>query len=177
MSYQPSRTFQPNFWQISSHDGRYVERTGATSATSNTAWIANLAVYVPFVVDVPSTIYEFYHFNGTLTTAYNIDYGIYNTDFSKVQSLGSTAGTTTASAIINSTTWTDLTLEPGSYYMAFASDSTRNFICSSDALGFYQCDGIMEQTSAFALPSPAVPIKYTRAFLPLFGINLKSTAL
>ena len=177
MTYQPAAVYEPQFWSISSHDLRFVQRLGSSAPSGAIAWIANLAVYVPFVIDVPATIYEWFHWNGTLTTAYNIDYGIYNTDFTKVQSLGSTAGTTTASNLVNTTTWTDLTLEPGSYYMAFASDSTRNFLGSTDALGLYQAAGVVEQTTAFALPSPAVPVAYTRAFLPMFGVNLRNVAL
>lgn len=177
MGYRPAGIFMPPFWTISSHDSWLVEKPGSAAANTNTAWVANLAVYVPFTVPIPVTVYEFWHNNGTLTTAYNVDYGIYNLDFTKVQSLGSTAGTTTASAVVNSTTWTDLVLEPGTYYMAFASDSTRNFICSNDAIGLNQSAGIMEQTTAFALPSPAVPAIYTRAFVPQFGINLRNVAL
>lgn len=157
MTHQPARVYQPQFWSIGSHDFRHTDRGGVSAPTTSTAWVANLAVYVPFSIDVPATIYEWWHVNGTLTTAYNEDYGIYNLDFTKVQSLGSTAGVTTATLLVNTSTWTNLTLEPGTYYMAFASDSTRNFQCSSDVAGLYQTTGIMEQTTAFALPSPAVP--------------------
>ena len=174
--WTPTAAFDPNLWTITSHDVHHVERVASTAIATNTAWVANLAVYVPFVLATPATVYEWFWLNGTLTTSYNVDVGIYNLDFTKVQSLGSTVGTTTASVVINTTTWTDLTLAPGSYYMAFASDSTRNFTTSADAAGLYQAAGIMEQT-AFALPSPAVPVAYTRAFLPMFGMNLRSTAL
>jgi hypothetical protein len=177
MTFRAAGAYAPAFWSISSHDIRYVERCGGSVLTTNTAWVANLAVYVPFTIDVPSTIYEWWHENGTLTTAYNVDYGIYNLDFTKVQSLGTTAGTTTASSLVNTTSWTDLVVVPGSYYMAFASDSTRNFLASSDALGLYQASGVMEQTTAFPLPSPAVPLVYARAFLPHFGMNLRAVAL
>jgi hypothetical protein len=133
---------------------------------------------VPFSIEVPVTIYEWWHYNGTLTTSHNLDFGIYNLDFTKVQSLGSTAGGTAASLINNTTTWTDLNLSPGSYYMAFCDDSTRNISCSADALGLYQAQGVMEQTGlSSTLPSPAVPVAYTRAFLPVFGMNLYTVAL
>jgi hypothetical protein len=177
MSYSPLGAYEPAFWTVSSHDLKYTERLGSTGVSTNTAWIANLAVYVPFTLSFGGTIYEWWHLNGTLTTAYNIDYGIYNLDFTKVQSLGSTAGTTTASVLVNTTTWTDLAIAPGSYYMAFASDSTRNFTTSADAMGLYQLGGCMEQTTAFVLPSPAVPAVYTRAFLPHFGFNMRATAV
>lgn len=178
MSYSPPRVYRPAFWTIASHDLKYGPRPGAQGPTSNTAWVSGLAVYVPFVLNVPATVYEWYWLNGTLTTAHNLDFGLYNEDFSKLQSLGSTAGGTTASAINLTTTWSDLALAPGRYYMAFANDSTRNFLTSADAIGVYQSAGVMEQTGlGSTLPSPAVPVAYTRAFLPYFGMNLRSVAI
>lgn len=177
MSYTPPPGFRPALWSISSHDMKYSPRHGTSTIATNTAWVAGLAVYVPFVLDIPATVYEWFWHNGTLTTAHNIDFGVYNLDFTKVQSLGSTAGSTSASTIVATTTWTDLTLPPGSYYMAFSNDSTRNFTTSADAIGLYQSEGTMEQTSASTLPSPAVPVVYTRAFLPMFGMNLRSVAI
>jgi len=180
MSYTPSGAYEPSFWSIGSHDLKYTERVGLTDATTNTNWVANLAVYVPFTTDIAGTVYEWWWYNGTLTTAHNIAFGIYNLDFTAVQRLTGVAGGTTASAINNTTTWTDLVLQPGSYYMAMADDSTRNFLTSADALGLYQASGVMEQTglgAGPALPDPMVPLVYARAFLPYFGMNLRTTAV
>lgn len=173
MSFTPRRVDQYAIRSISSHDLYYTGgRAGTSSANTSTAWVANLGVYVPFRVAERVTIYEWWHVNGTLTTAHNLDFGVYREDFTKIQSLGSTAGGTTASNINNTTTWTDLVLDPGSYYMAFSDDSTRNIMCSTDAAGLYQASGIMEQTSVGTLPDPMVPVTYSRAFLPVFGMNL-----
>jgi len=176
MSYQPAGVYQPDHWVIASHDPKYgPQRTGNTSITSNTAWVANLAVYVPIWINRPGTIFEWFHFNGTLTTAHNLDFGLYNPDFTKVQTLGSTAGGTVASALNNTTTWTNLDVAPGPYYMAFADDSTRNITTSGDVAGLYQAMGMMEQTSSsFPLPATATPIAYTRAFLPYFGFTMRT---
>jgi len=174
---QPRGAYEPTLFTIGSHSLRTHSRAGATAPTSITAWVANLGVYVPFNLSIPATVYEWWWANATLTTAHNIDFGIYNEDFTKVQSLGPTAGATTASVIVNTTTWTNLDLAPGSYYMAMSDDSTRNFACSSDAAGLYQVSGCMEQTSVGTLPSPAVPVAYTRAFLPQFGMNLYTVAI
>lgn len=167
------------YWVMSSNDAAHVGRGGGnTQVNTNTGWVAGLAVYVPFVIPVASTVYEWWVYTGTLTTAHNLDYGIYNADFTKIQSLGSTAGGTVASTINNTATWTDLVLLPGVYYMAFCDDSTRNFLTSSDAAGVYQAVGIMEQTGlSSTLPDPMVPVVYTRAFLPHFGINMWTTAV
>lgn len=175
--FSPPRVYEPTFFSITSHDIRHVERPGASSAGTNTGWVSGLAVYVPFVLPLYATVYEWFLSNGTLTTAHNWDFGIYNLDFTKVQSLGSTAAPTTASAIISTTTWTDLVLAPGQYYMAFANDSTRNITTSADAVGLYQAAGIVEQTGVSStLPSPMVPVAYTRQFLPHFGMNLYTVA-
>lgn len=166
-------------WAISSHDIAFTERSGGITAPSTaTAWVAGLAVYVPFTLTTAVTVQEWFLSNGSGTTAHNVDFGIYNMDFTKVQSLGSTAGATTASVIINTTTWTDLVLNPGSYYMAYVDDSTRNISTSTDALGLYGASGVLEQTAlGSTLPNPMVPVAYTRAFLPHFGMNLYSVAL
>jgi len=171
-------TEDPVYFAISSHDIRFVERAGGITFYASAAYVAGVAVYVPFTLSAPTTIYEWWHVNGTLTTSHNLDFGVYNLDFTPVQRLGSTAGGTTASAVNNTTTWTDLLLNPGSYYMAFLDDSTRNILMSSDARGLYEASGIMEQSGlSSTLPSPAVPVVYTRAFLPLFGMNCYTVAL
>ncbi len=166
-------------WAISSHDTSFTERPGGiTSGSTSTAWVAGLAVYVPFTLATSATVFEWFYSNGAGTTGHNIDLGIYRMDLTKVQTLGSTVGATTASTLINTTTWTDLTLLPGSYYMAYLDDSTRNMSTSIDALGLYGAGGVVEQTGlSSTLPDPMVPVAYTRAFLPHFGMNLYSVAL
>ena len=180
MSYHPAGVYQPDHWVISSHSLRNCEtRIGNTNVSAAIAWVANLAVYVPFVTDIPCTVYEYWYHNGTLTTAHNAQLAVYRDDLTQVgESAVST--TTTASIIINTAASTDLTLVPGRYYMAFADDSTRNFIGTGDAVGLYQAGGVVEQTGIAAgpnLPDPMVPVTYTRAFLPHFGLNLRTVDL
>lgn len=146
---------------------------------TGTAWVALLGVFVPIQIDVPCTIYEWWWVNATLTTAHNVDFGLYREDFTKIQTLGGTVGATTASALVNTTTWTNLDVAPGDYFMAFADDSTRNIMTSTDALGIYASEGCFEQSGLAAgptLPATATPVLYNRAFLPNFGMHLMSTA-
>jgi hypothetical protein len=160
---------------IASHDMRHVTRAGATAPSTSTAWVANLAVYVPFTISQPATVYEWFWGNGGGTTpTHNIDFGIYREDFTAVQRLGGIVGPVTASTLLDTTTWTDLVLAAGDYYMAMSSDSTRTYQTSTDAAGLYQASGIVEQTSAYVLPDPMVPVVYTRSFLPFFGLNLST---
>jgi len=170
--YTPAGVYQPDFWTVGSHDFKYHHRVGSSNTTINTAWVANLGVWVPVQLDVYCTVYEWWWVNGTLTTAHNVDFGLYNEDFTKIQTLGATAGATTASVLVNTSTWANLVVAPGNYYMAFSDSSTRNFICSADALGIYASSGCFEQSSVGTLPATATPVLYNRAFLPLFGMHM-----
>lgn len=179
MSYRSAGPFEAPHFSISSHDLMHQPRIGTTSVASNTAWVSLLAVFAPFSLDLPVTIYEWWWLNGSLTTAHNCQFGIYNEDFTQVAE-SAVATTTTASALINTSGNTDVVLPPGNYYMAFCDDSTRNITTSADAAGLYQAIGWMEQTGIAAgpnLPATATPVAYTRAFAPLFGMNLYTVAL
>jgi hypothetical protein len=173
--FTPLRVYEPDFFTIGSHDIQYRDRIGATTVNTNTAWVANLGVFVPITIASPSTVMEWWWQNGTLTTAHNVDFGVYREDFTKIQTLGPTAGATTASAVVSTTTWADLALSPGAYFMAMSDDSTRNLITSADALGIYASEGCFEQSSVGTLPATATPVIYGRAFLPHFGMHLMST--
>lgn len=177
MSYHQPGNFEPPHFTIWAHDPRVLSRPGTATPGLSTAWVANLAVFVPFTLYQASVVYEWFWANGALTTAHNVDFGIYDTAFNRLTSLGSTAGGTTATAFVNTSTFTDYTLGAGTYYMAMADDSTRNIRCSADVAGLYQAAGVVEQTTAFPLPNPASPVAYTRAFLPNFGMNLRNVAL
>jgi hypothetical protein len=175
--YSPRAVTQYSPRAISSHDLWHVPRAGASACSTSTTWVANLAVYCPIRIHERVTVYEWFWTVGTTATAHNVDFGVYREDFTAIQRLGPTAGGALASVLVNTATWTDLVLDPGSYYMAFWSDTARTFVCSTDALGLYQVAGCMEQVVATNLPSPAVPAAYGRAFLPSFGMNLTSVAL
>lgn len=162
---------------VSCVDLRYSDRGGGTAQVSgtDTAWVANLAVFAPFFINETMVVSEWWINLGTTTTASNWDFGIYREDFTKIQTLGSTAAGTVASNINNTTTWADLTLPAGAYYMAYANDSTRPHATSNDIAGFHIAAGYMEQTSSsFPLPATATPIRYTRAYFPHFGFTLNS---
>ena len=182
MSFTPRKVDQYAIRAISSHDAFYTGgRLGASACSTATVWVANLAVYVPFRIHERVTIYEWYITNAGATAAHDCDFGIYREDFTAIQRLGETTMSTSGNALINTTTWTNLDLDPGSYYMAFWSDNnsgTRNYVTSTDALGLYQAMGCVEEGSlTTGLPSTATPVAYARAFLPSFGMNLHNIAL
>lgn len=179
MGFTPRKVDQYTNVAVSSHDHNFTPgRAGAATANANTAMVANVQIFVPVRFHERCTVREWWHSNGTLTTAYNVEYGIYDESFNRLFTTGSLTGVTTASLIVNTTGTTDFVIEPGSYYMSWLNSSTRNIICSADAAGLYQAMGCMEQTGVTlgSTPNPAVPVAYTRAFLPVFGMNLHGTA-
>lgn len=151
--------FQPSNRQVVNCMG--LESIGAelralNLSASSAAWpTANLALYVPFTVEAPFTAKLIGIENGG-TASGNIDVGIYDDQQNRLVSKGSTAqsGTTT----VQSFDITDTLLLPGLYYLGIAFDgttgTTRSFTgITVPLLGL--C-GVLQQASAFPLPSPAV---------------------
>lgn len=152
------------------------EVTTYNTAPGSTAYpLANLAFYVPFSVSGPCTAREGWCVTGA-TAGGNFDIGIYDSAGSRLTSSGSTART--ASAINNTTAMTDYDLKPGlRYFMAFSADGTNNYFGGSQAAGIYESHGVLESTSSFVLPASPTLSRTTRAFLPLFGLNLYTVTL
>jgi hypothetical protein len=145
-------------------------RALAVTAPVSSTWVANLAVFVPFGVCQPFTVTEVWWYNGA-TAGGNIDIGLYDTAGNRLASLGSTAQGTAAN-VVTSTTFTDYTLAPGDYYMAFAASATTGAIfawapTANIAAGF----GIGQMATALALPNPATIVPLTNALIPDFGLN------
>jgi hypothetical protein len=176
--YRPAGVYRSHTFTISSHD---LERGGyllGTSTAASAAYpAANLAIYVPFVLEHPATVFETWVETGSLTTSNATEIGVYDTALNRLFTTATTVST--ASDTVNSSGMTDYVLAPGTYYLAFGCDGTRNFNSTALALGIYQSMGIVEQTglTGASLPNPMVPVVYTRAFLPHFGLNLRADAL
>lgn len=150
----------------------YAMNSGALSTAA--AWpAANLVIFVPFgVVDSMTVVSMFY---GIGAAAGNVDAGIYDESQKLLVSIGTTvaAGATTLQTL----NITDTTLARGRYYMALVADTvtTLTIYRTAPAIGIAQSLGLLEQASV-TLPlstnaSPAVFAKYTRAFVPLVGIQ------
>jgi hypothetical protein len=142
---------------------------------SNAYPLANLALYIPFSVSEAVTAFEGWVVTGTVAGG-NFDIGVYSAAGSRLTSSGSTART--ASAVNNTTAMTNLVLQPGTrYYMAFSADATSNYFAATEAAGLRECQGVLESTTSFVLPSSPTLSRTTRAYIPLFGLNLYSVAL
>lgn len=180
MAWTAAPIRQSHTYTVDSHDvlqASGLNIVGATAAASAAYPAANLAIYIPFNLPEPATVYETWVETGTLTTSNGTEIGVYNTDFTRVFHTATTVAT--ASDTVNSSGMTDIVLGAGMYYLAFACDGTRNFVGTAMTAGFYQTMGIVEQTglTGSTLPDPMVPVVYTRAFLPLFGLSLRADAL
>lgn len=175
--YRPAGVIMGQTPIISSHDMLRVSFL-MSATTANTAYpAANLAVYVPFTLETPATAYETWVQTGTLTTSNGTEIGVYDSSGTRLFTTATTIAT--ASDTINSSGMTDYVLDRGTYYLGFGCDGTRNFQCSALAAGLYESMGCLEQTGLTGanLPSTMTGVAYTRALLPLFGLNLRATAL
>lgn len=161
-------------FQVCAHD--FMNGVGAWSGGAGTAWpLANLALFVPFSVSVPCTAFEGWVSTGA-TAGGNFDIGVYGTDGTRLTSSGATARTVSINQ--NTTTMTDLNLVPDRwYYMAMAADSTNNYIATVAVAGLQEAQGVCEMAAAYVLPASATLAKTTRAYLPQFGLNFRTTAL
>ena len=165
-------------FSVSSHDmERVSHHLGTTAAASAGYPAANLAIYVPFWLASPATVYEVWVETGTLGTSNGVEIGVAGQDLTRLFHTAMTVAT--ASDTVNSSGMTDYVLGPGDYYLCFGCDGTRNFVSTALAFGLYASMGCMEQTglSGAVIPDPIVPVAYTRAYLPLFGLNLRPDAL
>lgn len=139
------------------------------------AWpAAGLAIFVPFWVPEASLVTKLFASIGA--AAGNIDLGIYAEDQTLLASAGSTA--VTATNDLQVVDITDITLARGRYYMALCCDTvtTLTVLRSNVTAGVFQSIGVLEQAS-ITLPlstgaSPATFAKYTRTYLPMFGLQL-----
>jgi hypothetical protein len=145
------------------------------AALASITWVANLGLFVPFQNLYRSTIYEVTWQTGTGTGG-NVDVGIY--DFpttsitsNRITSLGTTSRGA-ASSVISTTTFSDYTLEPGWYYLAFSCDTAATFNGTALAAGLYRACGVMQNTAAFVLGSTVNLAATSNAILPLVTVTL-----
>lgn len=150
-------------------------RTCAQGFTALTAWpAANLAIYIPFYVQTPVTVYQIAWDNGA-TLGGNVDVGIYNYALTRLVSSGSTAQSGTSVPQVANIT--DTLLAPGTYFMAMAADSNTATYRNSAGGQTRYCRvlGISEQSTAFPLPTTATFAAFATAlYVPLIVLCLKS---
>lgn len=158
-------------WSVESI-GLLVRATVSTVNAASAAYpAANVALFYPFALKMPTTITKVFAENGA-SAANNVDIGVYDEYGTRIFSTGSTAraGTTTAQVI----DVTDITIGPGRFYMAIAQDNTTGSYLANSGGSTINAKmfGIYEQTTAFPLPATATFATYARAstYIPFFGL-------
>jgi len=134
--------------------GTFLAATATASPAAGAFVAANRAMYYPFRLTAPFTSTHAWWANGT-TVGANVDVGVYDSAFGRLASIGSTGqGTTQA---IGSAALA-VTLQPGLYYLGFACNSAtaQFYFASLSTPKSFICGG-RTQSTAFALPNPAVP--------------------
>lgn len=136
---------------------------------------ANLAIYMPFRTAQPCVISQLFVLNGAAVSG-NIDVGVYNEDFTRLVSSGSTAQAGTS--VLQVFNITDIYIDAGVYYMGVAKDdiigTTNRFGFN---LGVMRALGLAQQSTAFALPAVATPVSLSMAYMPYCGFATRSLAI
>lgn len=109
----------------------------------------NLSLYWPIILDEPATLVKAFVMNGATVNG-NCDLGIYDRDLNKIVSTGSTAQA--GASALQEIDITDVTLDAGVYYLAFAfSSATAAYFFSSTA--FVTLNGSNYMAATFPLPA------------------------
>ena len=153
----------------------------ATATPISSTWpLADLVLYIPFVIPSPCLVVYMWTHNGA-TAAGNTDIGIYDTNSSglpgaKLASIGVTAQSGTNA--IQTFNITDVALMPGRYWLALKNTlSTSTFFRFATSVAINKGFGILEETTGAgaALPATATPVTTTRTIIPVCGLSLKTT--
>lgn len=145
-------------------------------ASASTAWpSANRAILVPVRLAIPAIAYKMAIGSG-VTASGNFDVGIYDSEFNRLVSSGSTAKGNSVESIANIT---DTPLEPGLYYLALAANGANNYIMQTPSgtspvpLQKARLMGTLEMASAFALPATITPAARSSAEIPYIAAYLR----
>ncbi len=154
-----------------------VSAIGTIGAATSSTWPTNnIALYYPFRLTSWATAYQLLFWVGA-TSSGNIDVGIYDSQYNRIVS----AGTTAMSATVNTVqeiNITDTVLSPGDYLLGGACSTTAGTVfrlLANDEIGL--SGGVAyEQASAMPLPDPAVPVISTNAnpVFAVIGIQFRS---
>lgn len=154
----------------------YVGGVVSASNLATRSWpAASLALYIPLMLPFEYTVSRVFICNGSTVTK-NFDIGVYTTDGAKIFSSGATAQSG-ASSIQYVTLGSQVTLPPGSYYLAVTMDGTNGtaFATNLATVNQLRLAGCLQQASASTLPASATFAAIGNAFWPLFGLTRTTT--
>lgn len=150
-----------------------VVNTMSTGVAQTTAYpSANRAYYVPFLV-YSVFVARFMAIANGATINGNVDVGIYDDQFNRLVSTGSTVHAN--ASLIQTFDITDTTLYPGLYYLALVSSSVtatiQGAVTAAGGAPILGAGGVlMEALGATTLPDPATPIAVTGVFCPCLSV-------
>lgn len=141
-----------------------INAVNAYAASTTTAWVANLAQYIPLQVPFPYPVERVWWINGATITSTNVDMGIYDAGGVQLFHTGSTA-MSTINVCQYATVSPGLILTPNvPYYLAWTCDNTTNrarTITASGTAYVGRTIGVLQQASALPLPVTATFAAYT----------------
>jgi hypothetical protein len=151
--------------------GEFGLLTGLTSG--NAVWpAASRALYIPVQVESTVTAYQM----GVIVavSSGNVDVGIYDQQFARLTSMGSTA---VAAAGFQAFNIADVVLTPGIYYLAMCVDNTTaSFLRLAPAAELQRTCGVQQQAvGAVTLPNPATPANPASAYVPALMASTRPT--
>lgn len=133
---------------------------------------SNRAIAIPFTNTESITVVKMWALNGGVVSG-NIDIGIYDEDFAKVVTIGSTAQA--GVSIIQEFNIADTVLAAGRYYMVVAMDNTTGELARySTGVENQKSLGLFQMASAFALPTTLTPADVASAYVPVIGFSLRT---
>jgi hypothetical protein len=145
---------------------------GSMGVPSSNYWpLSNLAIFIPIRVSRTIVTARAFWYNGA-AVGYNVDVGIYSADGTNLGSIGSTAQG--AANIIVSAALA-VTFGPGQFYIAIASNnSSTMFRSASFSIQLAKVVGMGQATSSFALPATVAIATMAYAYVPVFGVTVRS---
>lgn len=151
-----------------------VELAGAPVGTSSGAWIAaDRAIYVPLYVPAPAVVVKLWWLNGTSVSG-NIDCALYRaSDLSRVVTVGGVAQAGVSA--VQEADVADTSIGSGVYLLALSADNAiGHVIRNTNELRIHRPAGVLQQASAYPLPATADPATLASAFVPMFGLALRT---
>lgn len=143
------------------------------SAPASGTLATNRVTYVPFTLSRSVTVYRYFWLNGATASTNNLQVGVYDTEFTRLN-----AGTSTTSSGANVCQFdnvTDFALGPGRYYMALWISGTTATVFRVSAAAragigvYYETSGSLPSTGTPADPGTQAPQ------IPVFGLALRAT--
>jgi hypothetical protein len=143
---------------------------------SDTIWpVANLAIFVPFVLAMPASMVRIGILNGAVIAA-NFDAGVYTEDGVRIASTGATAQ---AGAFTFQQVALSANFGPGRFYMALVKDDIVATVSRLTLIGATgpAVAGVAQMAAAYPLPANAVLAAVTGNYIPIIGLLFSPKAV